>query len=112
MAGVRGHDQAAAPACGWLQRVRDGLIDPGVRGVDPDSPGFAEANRRLLRQKPMLRHLFERLYGECRAAAERFLGRCPGRRVEIGSGSSFVGEVYPDLLERAALGAARKRSAL
>lgn len=98
MAGVRGHDHAAVPARGWLQRVRDGLIDPSVRGVDPDSPGFAEANRRVLREKPMLRHLFERLYGECRAADERFFGSCPGRRVEIGSGSSFVGELYPDVI--------------
>jgi SAM-dependent methyltransferase len=73
-------------------------MDPGVRGIDPNSPCFAEANRQLLRQKPMLRHVFERLYGECRAADERFFAGCPGRRVEIGSGSSFIAEIYPDVL--------------
>ena len=87
-----------APSGGWLARVRDRLIDPSVQGVDPDSPGFAEANRRALKDKPMLRRVFERVYGECREADERFFAGCPGRRLEIGSGGSFIGEVYPDVL--------------
>jgi SAM-dependent methyltransferase len=91
-------DRDRAPARGFLERVRDRLIDPSVRGVDPDSSAFAEANRRVLQRKPMLRRLFERVYGECREADERFFAGCPGRRVEIGSGSSFIGEVYPDVL--------------
>jgi SAM-dependent methyltransferase len=66
--------------------------------LDPDSADVTTAHREVVRRKPMVRRLFERFYRECRQADERWFGDCPGLRIEIGSGSSFLKELYPDVL--------------
>lgn len=78
--------------------LRRWLIEPGVRGVDADSAEFTAAHRRVLQTKFMLRQLFEKFYHECRAMDIHYFGDCPGTRLEIGSGSSFIKEVYPDVI--------------
>jgi SAM-dependent methyltransferase len=45
----------------------------------------------------MLRHLFSDFYARCRLFDEQHF-TAPGIRVEIGSGSSFMKEVYPDVI--------------
>ena len=80
-----------------ISALRSWLIEPAVRRLDPDAPDFTVAHRNVLRTKPMLRRLFERFYRECRQADEEYFGDCPGLRIEIGSGSSFFKEIYPDI---------------
>ena len=47
--------------------------------------------------KPMLRRLFLDFYRRCRDMDERYF-TAPGLRVEIGSGSSFMADVFPDVI--------------
>lgn len=79
----------------WLRNL---LIEPSVRDLDPDAPDCTTAQREILRGKPLLRRLFEGFYRECRAADASFFGDTPGQRLEIGSGSSFFKEVFPDVV--------------
>ena len=81
-----------------LSWLRSWLIEPGVRHLDVDSPGFTLAHRAVLQSKTMLRHLFERFYHECHSMDLHYFGDCPGRRLEIGSGSGFVKQIYPEVI--------------
>ena len=81
-----------------LTRLRELLTDPEVAGCDPDSTEFAIAHRRVVQRKAMVRGLFASFYAECRAMDRRHFGATPGARVEIGSGSSFMAELYPDVI--------------
>jgi SAM-dependent methyltransferase len=81
-----------------IRALRNYLIEPAVRNLDPDSARFTVAHRDVLRQKAILRRLFVRFYHECRALDEQWFRDCPGLRLEIGSGSSFFKEVFPDVL--------------
>jgi SAM-dependent methyltransferase len=74
------------------------ITEPAVRDLDPDSAAQTGAHREVLRNKPLLRQLFQSFYRECRRMDERFFGDCPGKRLEIGSGSSFLKEIFPDVL--------------
>jgi len=74
------------------------LLEPLVRNLNPDSPDFALAHREVLRRKVLLRRLFEDFYRDCRALDVTSFGACPGLRIEIGSGSSFFSDVFPDVL--------------
>ena len=79
----------------WMRRW---LTEPKVRELDPDAPEYTLAHRDVLRNKPLLRRLFEGFYRECRRMDERYFRDSPGKRLEIGSGSSFFKEVFPDVL--------------
>lgn len=79
-------------------RLRDALKEPAIRGLDPDSPAFTAAHRDVLRNKMLVRRLFGGFYRACRRADVRYFGDAPGVRIEIGSGSSFLKEIYPDVL--------------
>lgn len=81
-----------------IAKLRHWLIEPSVRDLDPDAPDFTAAHREVLRKKPLLRRLFERFYRECRSQDARFFGAATGKRLEIGSGSSFIKEVFPDVV--------------
>ena len=81
-----------------IDRLRDWLTEPMVRGLDPDGADITIAQRNVMRRKVVLRQLFEGFYRECRAMDLRYFGDCPGARIEIGSGSSFIKEVFPDIL--------------
>lgn len=54
-------------------------------------------HRDVLRSKPMLRRLFADFYSRCRRAEEQYFST-PGLRIEIGSGSSFMKELYPEVI--------------
>lgn len=79
-----------------LQQWRNWLIEPQVRSLDPDSPNITLAHRQVLQKKPLLRQLFEGFYRQCRELDLRYFKNCPGKRLEIGSGSSFLKELLPD----------------
>ncbi|MBX3133296.1 MAG: class I SAM-dependent methyltransferase [Gemmatimonadaceae bacterium] len=77
--------------------LRDLLLDPRVRALDVDSPEFSLAHRRVLLAKPLVQQLFREFYRRCRALDDRLLAG-EGLRVEIGSGSGFMCENYPDVI--------------
>ncbi len=77
--------------------LRRWLVDPRVRDLDVDSPEFSLAHRRVLLGKPLVQQLFRDFYRRCRALDERLLSGT-GARVEIGSGSGFMGEHFPDVI--------------
>ena len=77
--------------------IRRLLAEPRLAGVDVDRPDLVDVHRRILATKPLTRAVFSELYRECRAADERCLTG-DGLRVEIGAGSSFLKELYPDVL--------------
>jgi SAM-dependent methyltransferase len=67
-----------------LHRIRKVLLEPRLRALDVDGADFSVTHRRILIEKPMLQH--------------DALLRGPGLRVEIGSGSGFMGQEYPDVI--------------
>lgn len=80
-----------------MSLLRRLLVDPRVRALDVDSPEFSLAHRQVLLGKPLVQSLFADFYRRCRSLDERLLtGR--GARVEIGSGSGFMAEHYPDVI--------------
>lgn len=81
-----------------LDKFHDWLVHPALRSLDVDGSDFSLAHRRILNGKFMLRQLFDRFYRECRFLDEQFFRNCPGKRLEIGSGSSFIKETYPDVI--------------
>jgi SAM-dependent methyltransferase len=81
-----------------LARLRRALGEPELRGLDVDTPELAAAHRRILARKAIVRRLFERFYRECRRMDLRHFARCPGARLEIGSGAGFLHDVYPDVV--------------
>jgi len=81
-----------------IRLVRNLLLEPGVRSHSVDSVHCSVAHREVLRRKPMLRHLFESFYHECRSMDLRYFQDCPGAQLEIGSGASFLKEIYPDVI--------------
>jgi len=81
-----------------IERVRDFLKEPAIDGLDPDSSEFTAAHRAVLRNKALVRRLFGGFYRSCRQIDLEYFGATEGRRLEIGSGSSFCQELYPDVL--------------
>lgn len=80
-----------------IATIRNWLLDPRAKNLDVDSPEFSIAHRRIMMGKPLLRDLFRAFYQRCRQADERFLTG-NGARLEIGSGASFMSDVYPDVI--------------
>jgi SAM-dependent methyltransferase len=74
------------------------LMEPRVRDLDLDSPESAVAHRAVLQEKTMLRELFESFYRDFRAMDQRYFGSATGRRLEIGSGASFMAQIFPDVI--------------
>jgi SAM-dependent methyltransferase len=77
--------------------LRRMLVDPRVRALDVDSPEFSLAHRQVLLDKPLVQSLFADFYKRCRSLDERLFSG-DGRRLEIGSGSGFMSEHYPDVI--------------
>lgn len=81
-----------------IERVRDWLLDPAVRGRDVDGLDCSIAHRQGLERKAILRQLFESFYRECRSMDLRYFDGVPGRRLEIGSGAGIIKNVHPDVI--------------
>lgn len=75
------------------------LSEPALRNADPDAAEFTLIHRRILQSKPLVRALFEQFYRRCRWADEEYFASSKASiRVELGSGSGFLKEVFPDVL--------------
>jgi len=75
------------------------LEEPSLQGLDPDSPEFTEAHRRLVQRKELVRLVFADFCRRSRRAEERyFSGSATGVRVELGSGAGLMKELYPDVI--------------
>jgi SAM-dependent methyltransferase len=77
-----------------LRRV---LAEPRLRGVSVDSGRFVDLHRQILFEKPVMRAVFEEFYEAVLRADARYLS-APGRRVELGAGSSRFGDLHPEVL--------------
>lgn len=80
-----------------VDRLRNWLLEPGLSSLDVDSVEYSLSHLEVLRRKPMVRALFRAFYDECRSADIRYFGEARGIRLEIGSGTSFMKDVYPDV---------------
>ncbi len=70
------------------------LEHPLTRGLSVDDPRTTALRRRIVRDKPFLRRIYEDWYRGI--AAE--LPAMPQRVLELGSGAGFLPEVVPDLI--------------
>ena len=70
------------------------LAHPLTRGLDLDDPRTTELRRRLVREKPFLRRIYEEWYGWLRDAIPGDAGGV----LEIGSGPGFLRDVLPDAI--------------
>jgi SAM-dependent methyltransferase len=82
------------PLVAALRRV---LAEPRLRGVHVDSTRFVDLHRQILHEKPVMRAVFQEFYEAILRADARYL-TAPGRRVELGAGSSRFGELHPEVL--------------
>lgn len=74
--------------------IRCFLAHPLTRGLDIDDPGTTELRRRVVKQKPFLRRIYEEWYAAIAAAVPAGEGRV----VELGSGPGFLEEFLPGLI--------------
>ena len=77
--------------------LRELLIDPKVASIDVDLVDQIVKHRELLLQKPMIREVFFEIYGLLRDAETRYFRAGTGRKIEIGSGSSLLKTVVPEV---------------
>lgn len=80
-----------------MKRIRDLLMEPRMRDVDVDSPGFVERHRDILATKPIMLSVFRDFYDLCVGLDERWFTGL-GSRVEIGAGASLFKQFYPDII--------------
>src|SRR5260370_4230939 len=77
--------------------LRELLIDPRVASVDVDSVDRIVTHRKLLLQKRMIREVFFEIYGLLRDAEAKSFGAGKGKKIEIGSGSSLLKTIIPEV---------------
>jgi SAM-dependent methyltransferase len=75
------------------------LEEPRLRGVPPGSPRFFELQRRIIRERPLMREVYGRWY-ERLLEDERSVPGPPdaGALLELGSGGSFLQELCPRVI--------------
>lgn len=82
-----------------LRRLKAWLREPEVRRAGHvEGLEFTLAHRAVLESKKWVRELFEGFYRDCREMDECYFGDGPGKRLEIGSGSSLIKDLYPDVI--------------
>lgn len=74
--------------------LRDLLVHPLARGLDPDSPHATEVRRTIVAQKGFLRHLCAEWYQNIAEA----IPSGEGTILEIGTGPGFLHEFIPGLV--------------
>jgi SAM-dependent methyltransferase len=74
-----------------------GWTEPLARGVDLGSEEAGEVQREILRTKPSLRRVYERVYAKMLGAADQFV---PEAKVciELGSGGGFLPDLDPTIV--------------
>jgi SAM-dependent methyltransferase len=74
-----------------------GWTEPLARGIDIDSPESAEVQRVLLRTKPSLRRVYDRVYAKMLTAAHAYAPQAD-KCVELGSAGGFLSEIVPEVI--------------
>lgn len=74
--------------------LRDYLAHPLTRGLDLDDPKTTELRRRIVREKPFLKSIYDEWYSALAASVPPG----PGSVVELGSGAGYLREFLPDLI--------------
>jgi SAM-dependent methyltransferase len=74
--------------------LRSWLAHPLTRGRELDSAETTVLRRRIIREKPFLRRLYDDWYGILAAA----IPPGPGAVVELGAGAGFLAERVPELI--------------
>jgi SAM-dependent methyltransferase len=74
--------------------VRTWLAHPLTRGLSIDDPATTAIRRRIIREKPFLRKIYEDWYRTLAAA----IPEGPGEVLELGSGAGFLEEFIPNLI--------------
>lgn len=72
-------------------------MDPRIASVDVDSSDRIVKHRELLLKKRMTREVFFELYDLLAKMDAKYLFGGTGKRIEIGSGSSLIKSVMPDV---------------
>lgn len=80
-----------------LKAIIRSLADPRLSGVDVDSDALLDVHRRILEEKPMIRGVFLEFYDACVGLDRKYLSGT-GLRVELGAGTSFFKQAYPDVV--------------
>jgi SAM-dependent methyltransferase len=80
-----------------LNRIIARLKDPRLETVDFDSDELLIIQKKILREKRMMRAVFEYFYRCCRRLDDKYFSG-EGLRIEIGAGASFFNELFPDVL--------------
>ena len=81
-----------------FSRLKEWLAEPALKNLEVDSLAFSLTHREVLLRKKMVRDLFRYFYEECRAMDRLHFGNCPGKRVDLGSGSSLIDQFFPDMI--------------
>lgn len=74
--------------------IKNLLAHPLTRGMNIDDPATTELRRRIIQEKPFLRHIYEDWYRKLAS----HLPPVPGAVVELGSGGGFLKKLLPDLI--------------
>lgn len=77
-----------------LNRLKGLLAHPLTRGLDLDDPHTTALRRRIVREKPFLRRIYEEWYALLVAA----IPAGEGGVLELGSGGGFLSEFLPNLI--------------
>ena len=80
-----------------LSQLQDLLTEPQIKNIDMDSHERITIHKSILKNKPLIRDVFIEFYDTCRKYDENFFS-VKGLRVELGAGSSFFKNQYPDIL--------------
>lgn len=80
-----------------VNRWRECLYEPRVRGVDVDDNSLLAIHAAVLREKPLLRSAFESFYRQMASLCDRHFS-VTGIEVELGTGAGFFKSLRPALL--------------
>ena len=76
----------------WLQ-------EPMIRNVQVDSEDRIKLHREILLAKPMIRDVFFEFYRLVKELDIKYFGETEGKKLEIGSGSSLIKQIIPDIIQ-------------
>jgi SAM-dependent methyltransferase len=80
-----------------MNKLLDLLRDPLIKNVNVDGSDRLVAHRSMLKNKPLLREVFQDFHRTFRRLDEKYFSAL-GSRIELGAGVAPIRESYPDVL--------------
>jgi SAM-dependent methyltransferase len=74
------------------------FTDPRLLGVEMGSNDWFAAQRRLIREKPLIRRCYDLWYGRLLSDADSVPGTRKHSVIELGSGSSYIKDIRPTVI--------------